>query len=723
MSKPSCSHSMYDQHIENSKKKANRLINETSPYLLQHAYNPVDWYPWGKNALEKARSEDKPIFLSIGYSSCHWCHVMAHESFEDEEIAKIMNENFVNIKVDREERADLDDIYQRVCQLAAGSGGWPLSVFLTPDQKPFYIGTYFPKISRYGMPGFLSIVKQLADTYSSNKKEVLSATSEFMRALSGAAEDVSPSRPLGVEPERSLLDEAAVSLLHFGDSTYGGFGQAPKFPNPSNLLFMLRYYELSRISKFKDFVVLTADRMASGGIHDHLGGGFSRYSTDQKWLVPHFEKMLYDNALLIQLFSEIYQVTQDEKYLEVLHKSIRYVLEEMTSPEGCFYSAEDADSEGEEGKYYLWTKREILEILNDKTDADIFCFYYGVTEGGNFEGKNILNRQNNRTFLSQKFERPVRVIDDILRSSEEKLLEARKQRVHPGKDDKAITSWNSLMISALVKAYRVTSEETYLKAAVRAADFIEARMSSPDGRLYRIFKNGKPKLNSYLDDYAFYANSLIDLFEVLPIPRYVNSALTHTDFMLDHFWDTQRNDGFFFTSDDHEELIIRTKNYYDLAIPSGNSVAALNLLRLYHFSQRNEFLKKSEDIFKSVSSIARDNPFGFGHLLISLYTYVKKPIEFTVVKGREPNEDTFYKMLTLLNKAYIPNGIFAFVTSGADLDQLDLLPFFKGKLTPTNAQADRSTRAYVCKNFVCSPPMHTFPELENYMKTNGLVRD
>ena len=375
MSKPSCSHSMYDQHIENSKKKANRLINETSPYLLQHAYNPVDWYPWGKNALEKARSEDKPIFLSIGYSSCHWCHVMAHESFEDEEIAKIMNENFVNIKVDREERADLDDIYQRVCQLAAGSGGWPLSVFLTPDQKPFYIGTYFPKISRYGMPGFLSIVKQLADTYSSNKKEVLSATSEFMRALSGAAEDVSPSRPLGVEPERSLLDEAAVSLLHFGDSTYGGFGQAPKFPNPSNLLFMLRYYELSRISKFKDFVVLTADRMASGGIHDHLGGGFSRYSTDQKWLVPHFEKMLYDNALLIQLFSEVYQVSQDEKYLEVLHKSIRYVLEEMTSPEGCFYSAEDADSEGEEGKYYIWTKREILEILNDKTDADVFCFY------------------------------------------------------------------------------------------------------------------------------------------------------------------------------------------------------------------------------------------------------------------------------------------------------------------------------------------------------------
>ena len=715
---------MDDTRIEKANKKPNKLINETSPYLLQHAYNPVDWYPWGKSALEKARSEDKPIFLSIGYSSCHWCHVMAHESFEDEEIARIMNENFVNIKVDREERADLDDVYQRVCQLAAGSGGWPLSVFLTPDQKPFYIGTYFPKNSRYGMPGFMSVIKQLSDTYVSNRKEVLSATSEFMHALSGAAEDVSTSRPVGADPERSVLDEAAVSLLNFGDSTYGGFGQAPKFPNPSNLLFMLRYYELSKISKFKDFVVFTADKMISGGIHDHLGGGFARYSTDQKWLIPHFEKMLYDNALLIQLFSEIYQVTRDEKYIEVLHKTISYVLREMTSEDGFFYSAEDADSEGEEGKYYLWTKREILEILNNQTEAEIFSLYYGVTEGGNFEGKNILNSQSNQTFLSQKYDKPVKVINNILRSSEARLFEARTHRVHPGKDDKAITSWNSLMISALVKAYRVTSEETYLKAAVKATDFIETRMSAPDGRLCRIFKNGQAKLNSYLDDYAFYVNSLLDLFEVLPIPRYMDSALRHTDFMVIHFWDKKRNDGFFFTSDDHEELIIRTKNYYDLAIPSGNSVAAMNLMRLYHFSQRDAYLKKSEDIIRSVSSIARDNPFGFGHFLNSLYMYVKKPIEFTVVQGREPNEDTFYNMLTVLNRAYIPNGIFAYIRSNTDFNQLERqLPFFKGKLEPLHPQTNRSTRAYVCKNFVCSPPMYTSSELENYIRPNNLVGD
>jgi uncharacterized protein YyaL (SSP411 family) len=626
--------------------------------------------------------------------------------------------------VDREERADLDDVYQRVCQLAAGSGGWPLSVFLTPDQKPFYIGTYFPKNSRYGMPGFMSIIRQLADTYVNNREEVVSATSEFMHALSRAAEDISTSRPLGAESERSVLDEAAVGLLHFGDSTYGGFGQAPKFPNPSNLLFMLRYYELSKIPKFKDFVLFTADKMVSGGIHDHLGGGFARYSTDQKWLIPHFEKMLYDNALLIQLFSECYQVTRDEKYLEVLRKNVRYILRDMTSEDGCFYSAEDADSEGEEGRYYLWTKREILGILNNKTDAEIFCLYYGVTEGGNFEGKNILNSQNNQAFISQKFDKPVQVINEILRSSEARLFEARTHRVHPGKDDKAITSWNSLMISALVKAYRVTSEETYLRAAVKAADFIDARMSSPDGRLYRIFKNGQSKLNSYLDDYAFYVNSLIDLFEVIPITRYMNSALRHTDFVLNHFWDKRKSDGFFFTSDDNEELIIRTKNYYDLAIPSGNSVAAMNLMRLYHFSQRDDYLKKAEDILRSVTSIARDNPFGFGHFLISLYMYVKRPIEFTVVQGSDPKENTFYNMLTLLNRAYIPNGIFAYVRSSTISNQLEQqFPFFKGKLEPEGPDTNRLTRAYVCKNFVCSPPMYKFHELEKYIRHDNLIEE
>jgi uncharacterized protein YyaL (SSP411 family) len=711
---------MDDKHINRNKKYTNRLINETSPYLLQHAYNPVNWYPWGEEALEKARSEDKPIFLSIGYSSCHWCHVMAHESFEDEEIAKEMNENFINIKVDREERADLDDVYQRACQLAAGSGGWPLSVFLTPDQKPYYIGTYFPKSSRYGMPGFMSIIKQLADTYKNKKNEILSATSEFMQALSGAAGDVSASRLHNIGLDPSILDEAAVSLLQLGDSSYGGFGQAPKFPNPSNLMFMLRYYELSRISKFRNFVIFTADKMAEGGIHDHLGGGFARYSTDQKWLVPHFEKMLYDNALLAQLFAEIYQVTRDEKHLEVMKKTVSYILRDMTSPEGCFYSAEDADSEGEEGKFYLWTKKEILEVLNNQTNADIFCSYYGVTDGGNFEGRNILSSQNNKTFLVNKFNKPVQVIDKILRDSESKLFEARKHREHPGKDDKIITSWNSLMISALIKAYRVSSDLDYLKAAIKAADFIENRMSSSDGRLYRIFKNGQPKLNGYLDDYAFYVNSLVDLFEVCPVPHYLDRAIAHTDFMLNHFWDKEQKSGFFFTSDDHEELIIRTKNYYDLAIPSGNSMAVLDLVRLYHFSHRDEYLKRSEDVLGAVSSVARDNPFGFGQLLIALYLYLRKPIEFTLVKGRERGQGTFRKMLDVVNRTYIPNGIFAFVEEGINSNQLEKLPFFSGKLSSTDSETYQSTRAYVCKELACSQPMYTSDELENYIKSSNL---
>lgn len=712
---------MDDRTIE-TKRKPNRLIYETSPYLLQHAFNPVNWYPWGEDALEKARSEDKPIFLSIGYSSCHWCHVMAHESFEDEEIAKVMNDRFVNVKVDREERADLDDIYQRVCQLASGNGGWPLSVFLTPDQKPFYVGTYFPKSSRYGMPGFISVLKQLADTYSNKKNDVLAATSEFMRALSSSANDVSGGDRNRAVPDRSILDEAAIGLLHLGDSSYGGFGQAPKFPNPTNLMFMLRYYDLSKISKFREFVLLTADKMASGGIHDHLGGGFARYSTDQRWLVPHFEKMLYDNAQLIHLFSEIYQVTSNTTYLEVLRKTISYIFAEMTSPDGVFYSAEDADSSGEEGKYYLWTKNEIHKVLSNQMSTEIFCLYYGVTEGGNFEGKNILNSQNNKLFLSQKFDKPVHEIDAIMKDSESKLLEARKRREHPGKDDKIITSWNSLMISALVKAYRVSGDEAYVKAAVSAADFIQNRMSSQDGRLYRIFKDGTTKLNGYLDDYAFYVNSLIDLFEVLPTPRYLNSAISHADFMLSHFWDNQRNDGFFFTSDDHEELIMRTKNYYDLAIPSGNSMAALDLLRLYHFSQKSEYMIKSEDILRSVSSNARDNPFGFGQLLISLYMYVKRPIEFTVVEGTRLNGMTFHEMSTLLNKAFIPNAIFALVRPHLNTAQLGEIPFFRGKLG-SGSDKNQSTRAYVCKNFSCSPPLHTTGELADYVKNTNLTQE
>src|SRR5919198_5169482 len=493
-------------HEGASHGRPNKLAKEASPYLLQHAYNPVDWYPWGKESLQRAKKEDKPIFLSIGYSACHWCHVMAHESFEDEEVAKIMNENFINIKVDREERPDLDDIYQRVCQLATGTGGWPLTVFLTPDQKPFYVGTYFPKEGgHYNMPGFKTILLQLATAYKSKKQDIEAASGEFMDALAQTAKDVAQGTAGKTSLERSILDEAAMGLLQMGDTIYGGFGQAPKFPNTSNLMFLLRYYDISSINRFKEFVEFSADKMAAGGIHDHLGGGFARYATDQKWLVPHFEKMLYDNALLSQLYVELYQISGKETYLEVVENTLNYVTREMTSPEGGFYSAQDADSEGEEGKFYTWSKNEIAESLADKTAGDIFCDYYGVTDGGNFEGKNILNIVSSINSLSRKYGKEPQIIEHIIKDARKELFESRENRIKPGRDEKILTSWNGLMISGFVKGYRVTSNKKYIDYANNAIKFVETKIASRgESRLRRTFKNSVSKLNAYLDDYAFY---------------------------------------------------------------------------------------------------------------------------------------------------------------------------------------------------------------------------
>ena len=395
------------------KRKPNSLINETSPYLLQHAYNPVNWFPWAEDSINLAKKENKPIFLSIGYSSCHWCHVMAHESFEDNDIAKIMNEKFINIKVDREERPDIDDVYQRACQLVTGNGGWPLSVFLTPDLKPFYVGTYFPKDNRYGMPGFGEVLKQLDEAFHFRKNDINSTTSEFMNSLIASSKN-SGLINKDLEIDKSILDESALNLLHIADFTYGGFGMSPKFPNVSNLLFLLRYYDISKIEKFKDFVVFTSEKIMYGGIHDHLGGGFSRYSTDQKWLVPHFEKMLYDNSLLIVLFSEVYQITKDAKFKMAVEKTLGYVLRDLLNEDGGFFSAEDADSEGEEGKYYLWSKKEISSIIQNPLHLDIFCEYYDVSQGGNFEGKNILNIKSSYPHLSKKYNLDLNDIKNII---------------------------------------------------------------------------------------------------------------------------------------------------------------------------------------------------------------------------------------------------------------------------------------------------------------------
>jgi uncharacterized protein len=705
---------MQNQTNYDDKAKANRLIRESSPYLLQHAYNPVDWYPWGSEALSRAKNEDKPIFLSIGYSACHWCHVMAHESFESEETAKMMNENFINIKVDREERPDIDDIYQRVCQLANGNGGWPLSVFLTPDQKPFYVGTYFPAESRYGMPSFRAVLDQMLHAYRTRKQEVDSTAAEFLQSLSSMAMDIDVQGEHLVV-DRSALDEAAMGLLHMADPVYGGFGQVPKFPNVSNLLFMLRYYNISGISRFREFVMFTADKMAAGGIHDHIGGGFARYSTDQKWLVPHFEKMLYDNALLTQLYVELYQISGKASYLHTVERTLDYVMREMTSPEGGFYSAQDADSEGEEGKFYVWSKKEIADSLGDKTIADIFCDYYGVTQAGNFEGKNILSVVKSLNNLSEKYGRDSYALEHLLNDARTKLFEVREKRIKPGRDDKILTSWNGLMISGFAKGYRVTNSKKYLDCAVNAINFIETKISNnSEGRLRRTFKNGVSKLNAYLDDYAFYVNALLDVFEVSSNAKYLEKALLYTDFMLRHFWDSGTG-SLFLTSDDHEQLIMRTKNFYDLSIPSGNSIAAYNLLRLYHISQNNDYLNKAEQIIKAASNPAIKNPFGFGQLLITMFLYLKKaPTEIIIIK--RPTKDASYQLSSWLNKQFIPDGISIIIDDKSQLEKLQKYPMFMRGNIGSDSE-NKPEVAFVCRDFACSLPLHSIEELQRSLGT------
>ena len=600
----------------------NSLIHETSPYLLQHANNPVKWYSWNENALKKARDENKPIFLSVGYSSCHWCHVMAHESFENEEIANIMNENFINIKVDREERPDIDDIYQKTCQIATGQGGWPLSVFLTPDQKPFYVGTYFPSLDSYGRPGFGSILRQLSQAWHEKPQDIQKAAENFLDKLQKTEQITTPTKL-----EKSILDEAAMNLIQIGDPIFGGFGSAPKFPNSANLSFLLRYYKISGISQFKEFALKTLTKMGRGGIFDQIGGGFHRYSTDTRWLVPHFEKMLYDNALVPMAYVEAFQLTKDPFYLDIIKKTLNYVLKEMTSKEGGFFSAQDADSEGEEGKYYVWKKNEIKEILGK--DADIFCLYYDVTDGGNFEGTNILCNNINLSSVAFKFGISEEQVKTILEQSTQKLLETRAKRIPPGLDDKILTSWNSLMISAFAKGYRISNEKKYLATAENCIKFIHDKLLKND-QLLRTYKNGLAKIPGYLEDYAFFVNSLLDVFEIKPDSEYLELAKTLSKYLIEHFWDSKQN-CFFMTADNHESLIIRPKSNHDLSLPSGNSVAANALLRLYHLTQEKEFLDISTKIMESQAVMAAENPFGFGYLLNTIYMYLQKPTEITIL--------------------------------------------------------------------------------------------
>lgn len=707
----------------NKANKPNKLIQESSPYLLQHAYNPVEWFPWGEDALSKAKKENKPIFLSIGYSACHWCHVMAHESFEDEKIAQILNEKFISIKVDREERPDLDDIYQKACQLATGNGGWPLSVFLTPDQKPFYVGTYFPKQSRYGLPGFSTILETLFQAYHDKKEDIDKATQELMKSLIESSSSLAKNSNTNIE--RTILDESAVNLLQIADSLHGGFGQAPKFPNTTNLLYLLRYFDFSKNTQFLNFVEFTAKKMAWGGIHDHIGGGFSRYATDQKWLIPHFEKMLYDNALLIQLFSELYQATGKNQYLTLIQTTLLYLLQKMTfvneKNEYAFYSSEDADSEEIEGKFYTWTKNEIKEYLTDKEKFEVFSDYYGITQGGNFEGTNILNITKSKETLSKQYNISIEKVEDILKQSLEILFKVREKRIPPGKDEKILTSWNSLMISAFISAYKVTNNVDYLDFAKKTINFIENNLSYDDARLKHTYKDGIAKINGYLDDYSYYINALLDVFEVSSNPLYFKRAIQYVDSMITHFWD-ENEKSFFFTADDQEQLILRTKNFYDLAVPSGNSMAVYALLRIHFITQNQDYLDKAESIIKSSYKAALGNPFGFGQLLISIYLYFKKPLEIIIIQNKKTDYNK-REMKKWIMKQYIPNSItITLEYPSSEFQHLlssNTFSLLKDKKIDSLDSDKFMECVYICKDFTCSLPMYSVTELEKYLKSNS----
>jgi len=676
------------------KKFTNRLINETSPYLLQHAHNPVDWYPWCEEAFERAKAEDKPVLVSIGYSACHWCHVMERESFEDEETAKIMNENFINIKVDMEERPDVDQLYMLFVQATTGSGGWPLNVFVTPDKKPFFGGTYFPPQDRFNLPSFRRVLTAVSEAWRNNRDEILKSAEQIIQQI----REVTHLEPNISSLKSEILEAAFLRLVNNFDQKNGGFGGAPKFPPSMTLEFLLRYYHRTKNEKALEMVEKTCKKMAMGGIYDHLGGGFHRYTVDAIWLVPHFEKMLYDNAQLARVYLHLFQLTKDEFFKEIVVETLDYVEREMLNPEGGFYSSQDADSEGEEGKFFLWKMDEIEEILGEE-DAKIFCFYFGVTEDGNFEGKNILHNRYSLEETAELLKVPLEQVIDVIQRGRQLLFEHRERRVKPHRDEKVITSWNGLMLAAFAEASAVLNSEKYLKIAIRNADFLINNLFR-DGRLLRTWKDGKARILAYSEDHANLIDGLIELFQVYPDPKYLKMIELLSDILTEKFWDKQEG-GFFFTSDEHEELGIRQKDFQDNAIPSGNSVAAETLLKLSKLTGRIEYEKYSVSIFSRVVHQAASYPNAFGRLLSALEFYFSSPKEVVII-GPKPNALERY-----LYSNYFPNKV-AIVNPAANLSSI--LP----PLADKKAIGGKPT-AFVCKNFVCEKPTTELEEFKNQL--------
>lgn len=665
----------------------NRLIGETSPYLLQHAHNPVDWYPWGEEAFAAARRDGKPILLSVGYSSCHWCHVMERESFENPDIAALMNRDFVNVKVDREERPDVDHIYMNAVQMLIGRGGWPMTVFLHPDGRPFYGGTYFPPEPRHGMPSFPQVLQVIAQKYREAPDEVERATDEITHRLR-QIESVSGD---GTLPADSLLLDAAAALARAYDETYGGIGDAPKFPNTGVLDLWLRAGHAGRDRRYTDMTLHTLRQMARGGLRDQIGGGFHRYSVDRVWLVPHFEKMLYDNAQLVPVYLAAHQLTGDEDFAAVARDTLDYVLREMRHPDGAFYSSQDADSEGVEGRFFVWQRSEVEEIVGPDA-ADLVCRYWGISEHGNFEGANIPHIAIDLEPLAKLFGRATGEIGATITAAREKLFAARRTRVAPARDDKILTSWNSLMISAFARASEVLGDDRYGGAARQAVAFVERNLRRGD-RLLATIKDGDARLNGYLDDYAFYANALVDVFEASQDRQYLAAAAEIASSMLRHFWDPSGG-GLYFTSDDHEQLIVRSKPAFDGSIPSGNSVAAHGLLRLYHHTGDSTFLDRAEGILRVFGRAAANQPFGLANLIAAADFHRRGPLEIAVVV--DPRSAGSDPLLNRIRATYLPNRVLTVVDPDPDSPRPPLLA---GK-----GLVDEKTTVYVCHRRTCSLP-------------------
>ncbi|MBN2430120.1 MAG: thioredoxin domain-containing protein [Acidobacteria bacterium] len=702
--------------MTNDRSAANRLIHSQSPYLLQHAYNPVDWHPWGEEAFRLARTEDKPLFLSIGYSTCHWCHVMERESFEDSEVARLMNEAFINIKVDREERPDIDNIYMTVCQMLTGSGGWPMTIIMTPDKVPFFAGTYFPRESRFGRPGMLELIPKIQHVWQRQREQVLDAGASILAGLQQAQE-----HPADEELTETVLAEARRRLGHRYDPRAGGFGPAPKFPTPHNLLFLLRYWHRTGDSDSLAMVTNTLRRMRAGGIYDQLGFGFHRYSTDADWRVPHFEKMLYDQALLALAYLEAFQATGRPEFDRTAREIFDYVQRDLTSAEGTFYSAEDADSEGEEGKFYLWTEAEIRQHLT-VGEANDFCRRFNIRPAGNFvdpvkgskTSENILHIDGQDSDTSNDTAGPDADEPDVCADIRRRLLDIRARRVRPHRDDKILTDWNGLMIAALARGTQVLGNDGFARQAAGAAYFILNELRDDTGRLWHRYRNGDAAVPGLLDDYAFMAWGLLELYEATFATRWLQEALHLSELMLELFWD-EKSGGLFFTPTDGETMLVRQKEVYDGAVPSGNSVAMGNFLRLARMTGDEEWARRAGAIGRAFAHQVRSAPMSHAQFMAA-FDFGLGPSWEIVIAG-DLAEAATRELLNVRRAHYLPRAVTMLHPPVKNAGALRKLAPFLEKMTAPPGQS----RVYVCRDYACHRPTADPDELAAMLRQKGFV--